>query len=171
MKMMQWVATIPLRVRTLFEKKRVERELDEELQFHLDRQVEQLVAKGVSSVEARRFAMKSLGGVERQMERCRDVRAWQWAEILRADVVFGWRQLRRNKVTSAAAVLSLALAVGACVSAFRLIDALLWRPLPVAHAERLYVLSRTGFDSRGKATSWDSWAYPDLCADAGCGEE
>ena len=162
MKMMRWVATIPLRVRTLFQKKHVERELDEELQFHLERQVEQLVAKGVSSVEARRFAMKSLGGVERQMERCRDVRAWQRVEILRADVMFGWRQLRRNKVTSAVAVLSLALAVGACVSAFRLIDALLWRPLPVAHAERLYVLSRTGFDSRGKATSWDSWAYPDF---------
>ena len=161
MKMMRWVTTIPLRVRTLFQKKRVERELDEELQFHLDRQVEQLVAKGVSPAEARRFAMKSLGGVERQMERCRDMRAWQWMEILRADVVFGWRQLRRNKVTSTAAVLSLALAAGACVSAFRLIDALLWRPLPVSHSERLYGLSRSA-PFQGKSMSWDEWAYPDF---------
>ena len=162
MRIIRWVTTIPLRVRTLFEKKRVERELDEELRFHLEQQVEMLVAKGVSPADARKVAMKAMGGVERQKEKCRDVRAWQWVDSLRADVVFGWRQLRRNKVTSAVAVLSLALAVGACVSAFRLIDALLWRPLPVAHAERLYVLSRTGFDSRGKPQSWDGWAYPDF---------
>ena len=84
--MMRWVTTIPLRLRTLFEKSRVERELDEELQFHLDQQMERLVMKGMSTAEARRFAMKSLGGVERQMERCRDVRAWQWLEVLWADV-------------------------------------------------------------------------------------
>ncbi len=120
-----------------------------------------LVGQGLSDMDARRTAIKKLGGVERQMERCRDVRAWQGLEILRADVRFGWRQLRRNKVTSVVAVLSLALAVGACVSAFRLIDALLWRPLPVSHAERLYVLSRSA-PFQGKPMIWDEWAYPDF---------
>ncbi len=164
MKIMRWVSTFPLRVRTLFRKKRVEQELGEELKFHLDRQVEVLMEQGLSANDAHRAAMKEMGAmsVERQMEKCRDVRAWQWMEILRTDVRFGWRQLMKNKVTTATAILSLGLAVGACVSAFRLIDALLLRPLPVAHAERLYVLSRTGFDPRGKPNSWDGWAYPDF---------
>ena len=83
-----------------------------------------------------------------------------WLDSLRADAVFGWRQIRKNRVTSAAAILSLALAIGACTSAFRLIDALLLRPLPVAEPERLYTLSRLGFvDDYGKPTSYDGWSY------------
>ena len=81
-------------------------------------------------------------------------------DSLRADAIFGWRQLRKNKVTSAAAVLSLALGIGACTSAFRLIDALLLRPLSVAHPERLYALSRDGFDLSGRPTTYDGWEYP-----------
>jgi predicted permease len=83
-----------------------------------------------------------------------------WLDSLLADAVFGWRQLRKNRVTSAAAILSLALAIGACTAAFRLIDALLLRPLPVAEPERLYALSRLGFiDDYGKPVSYDGWSY------------
>src|ERR1700738_3169000 len=85
-----------------------------------------------------------------------------WLDSLRADILFGGRRLWKNKVTSAAAILSLALAIGACTAAFRLIDALLLRPLPVAHPERLYVLSREGMGFDNKPGSWDSWAYPDF---------
>ncbi|HTB13965.1 MAG TPA: ADOP family duplicated permease [Bryobacteraceae bacterium] len=74
-----------------------------------------------------------------------------WVESLRDDARLGWRRLRNNAVTSAAAILSLALAIGACTSAFRLIDALLLRPLPVAHPERLYGL--------GRLPTRDSWEY------------
>jgi predicted permease len=81
-------------------------------------------------------------------------------DSLRSDAVFGWRQLNKKKVTSAAAILSLALAIGACTSAFRLIDALLLRPLPVAQPERLYALSRQGFLMNGKPTTYDGWEYP-----------
>ena len=98
----------------------------------------------------------------RQRERSHEIRVIRWLDSLRADVIFGWRQLKRNRVTSAAAVLSLALAVGACTTAFRLIDALLWRPLPVTHPERLYVLSRKGMGFDNKPGEWDSWAYPDF---------
>ncbi|MGA3226853.1 MAG: ADOP family duplicated permease [Acidobacteriaceae bacterium] len=63
-------------------------------------------------------------------------------------------------MTSAVAILSLALAMGACIGAFRLIDALLWRPLPVAHAERLYAISREVFTLQGKPIRSDMWAYP-----------
>jgi len=69
-----------------------------------------------------------------------------WLESLRADAVFGWRQLKKHWVTSAAAILSLALGIGACTSAFRLIEALLLRPLPVPNPDRLYSLSRQGLN-------------------------
>jgi putative ABC transport system permease protein len=89
-----------------------------------------------------------------------ETRIIAWLDSLRADVVFGWRQLRKRKVTSAAAILSLALGIGACTSAFRLIDALFLRPLPVANPERLYSLSRQGFQMYGKSSAYDGWDYP-----------
>src|SRR5580704_7732673 len=89
-----------------------------------------------------------------------DIRLIPWLESLYADAVFGWRQLLKRKVTSSAAVLSLALAIGSCGAAFRLIDATLWRPLPVAAPERLYTLSRQSPDRNGKLSTNDNCAYP-----------
>ncbi len=68
-----------------------------------------------------------------------------WLDSLRADAVFGWRQLNKRRVTSAAAILSLGLAIGACTSAFRIIDALFLRPLPIANPGDLYGLSPADF--------------------------
>ncbi len=78
----------------------------------------------------------------RTREASLDVRLIPWLDSLRADTVFGWRQLMKKKLTSTAAILSLGLAIGACTSAFRLIDAVLLRPLPVSEPERLYALAR-----------------------------
>jgi len=83
-----------------------------------------------------------------------------WLDSVRADAVFGWRQLMKKRVTTSAAVLSLALAIGSCVAAFRLCDALLWRPLPVAHVDRLYSVA---FEAAGvdvKSSNYDSCNYP-----------
>jgi putative ABC transport system permease protein len=133
---------------------RLNREIDEELEAH----VEEAIADGRDPLEARR----ALGSALRHREDSRDVRLVAWLESLRADAVFGWRQLNKTRITSAAAILSLALAIGACVSAFRLIDALLLRPLPVANPERLYDLSRQGIGPEGKPQTFDGWAYPDF---------
>jgi predicted permease len=80
---------------------------------------------------------------------------------LRADAVFGWRQMMKRKVATGAAVLSLALAIGACTAAFRLVDALFLRPMPVRDPGSLYSVSYHGFDSRtGAPTKWASNSYP-----------
>jgi putative ABC transport system permease protein len=142
------------RISNVFREDRLNREIEEEFEAHIAEAVEQ----GRDPEGARR----ALGAVVRQRQQSHDVRVVGWLDSLRADVVFGWRQLKRNKVTSAAAILSLALAIGACAAAFRLIDALLLRPLPVAHPERLYVLSRQGMGFDNKPGTWDSWAYPDF---------
>jgi putative ABC transport system permease protein len=142
------------RITNAFRSDRVNRELNEEFESH----IAEAIAEGRDPAEAR----KSFGSPLRQREASRDVRVVAWLDGLRADVIFGWRQLRRNKVTSATAILSLALAMGACVSAFRLIDALLLRPLPVSHADRLFALSRLIIDPTGKPLIFDGWAYPDF---------
>jgi putative ABC transport system permease protein len=142
------------RIANVFRGDRLNREIEEELQAHIAEAVEQ----GRDPEVARR----ALGAMARLQQKSYDVRVIGWLDSLRADVVFGWRQLKRNRVTSAAAILSLALAIGACTSAFRLIDALLLRPLPVAHPERLYILSRAGMGFDNKPGAWDSWAYPDF---------
>src|SRR5258708_4448736 len=128
------------------------REIDEELGSHIAEAIEQ----GRDPAEARR----AFGSALRHSEESRDISLIPWLDALRADAVFGWRQLKKKKVTSTAAILSLALAIGACTSAFRLIDALLLRPLPVANPERLYALSRQGIGFDGKAQTFDGWAYP-----------
>jgi predicted permease len=133
---------------------RLNREIDEELESH----IAEAITHGRDPIEARR----AFGSALRHRENSRDLRLVAWLESLRSDAIFGWRQLNKTKVTSAAAILSLALAIGACTSAFRLIDALLLRPLPVANPERLYDLSRQGIGPDGKPQTFDGWAYPDF---------
>ena len=130
------------RVANVFRGDRLTREIDEELQLHVAEAIEQ----GRDPAEARR----AFGSALRHREASLDVRLAVWLDSVRADAVFGWRQLMKKPVTSGAAILSLALAIGACTSAFRLIDALLLRPLPVAHPERLYSVdfSGAGVDDR-----------------------
>jgi predicted permease len=136
----------------VFRGERLSRDIEEEAESHM----EEALAQGRDATQARR----SFGPALRQREASRDLRLIPWLDALRADAVFGWRQLQKRKVTSAVAILSLGLAFGACASAFRLIDALLLRPLPVAHPERLYVFryQGTGFD--GSPMTGESCEYP-----------
>src|ERR1700721_2547114 len=140
------------RIANVFRGDRLNREIDEELESHIAEAMEH----GRNPEEARR----ALGRMAQHQQQSHDAHVIAWLDTLRADVIFGWRQLRRNKVTSLAAILSLGLAIGACTSAFRLIDALLLRPLPIAHPERLYGMSRHGVGFDGKRNSYDSWAGP-----------
>src|SRR5271155_5720864 len=142
------------RIGNALREERLNREIDEELEAH----IAEAVSQGRDPVEARR----AFGSALRHREGSRDVRIVAWLESLSSDAIFGLRQLKKTKVTSLAAILSLALAIGACTSAFRLIDAILLRPLPVANPERLYDLARQGIGPDGKPQDFDGWAYPDF---------
>lgn len=130
------------------------RELDEEFESH----IAEAVADGRDPEEARR----AFGSQLRHREVSRQFQVLAWLDALRADLIFGLRQLRRNRVTATVAVVSLALAMGACISAFRLIDALLLHPLPITIHGRLCVLSRSSFDPARSTARFDAWAYPDF---------
>jgi putative ABC transport system permease protein len=140
------------RITNAFRGEGLSREIDEELQSHVAEAIEQ----GRDPIEAK----KALGSALRRGEESRDIRIAAWLDSLRADAVFGWRQLMKHKVTSGAAILSLALAIGSCTSAFRLIDALLLRPLPVAEPDRLYALAYQFNDRDGKTVTGDMCEYP-----------
>jgi putative ABC transport system permease protein len=131
------------RIVNVFRGERLIRDIDEEIAAHIDEAIE----RGADPIEARR----AFGSRLRQRESSRDAKIIGWLDSLRADVVFGWRQLNKHKVTSAAAILSLGLAIGACTAAFRLMDALFLRPLPISDPQRLYALSRPG--------SGDGWEH------------
>jgi macrolide transport system ATP-binding/permease protein len=73
-----WLYTVPLRLRSIFRRTQVERDLDDELQYHLDMKIEENVAKGMSGEEARRSALLVLGGLDQRREECRDARGLQW---------------------------------------------------------------------------------------------
>ena len=140
------------RIANVFRRDRLSSEIDEELQSH----IEEALANGRDPEEVRR----KFGSALRLREECTDAKLTAWVDSVRADIVFGWRQLVRNRITSGAAIVSLALAIGACTSAFRLIDAVLLRPLPVASPERLFVLTYQFMDRDGKADMADSFEYP-----------
>jgi predicted permease len=127
---------------------RVNREIDEELQSHLQEAIE----SGRDPAEARR----AIGNALSLREQAREFRILPWLDSVKMDAIFGWRQLRKNKITTAAAVLSLALGIGACTAAFRLIDAVLLRPLPITDPANLYDLTLVRDDGR----VGESWSYP-----------
>jgi putative ABC transport system permease protein len=142
------------RITYVFRGDRLNHEIDEEFAAH----IEEAIAAGNDPAEVRR----NFGSQLRLREQSRDARIVAWLDCLRADLVFGWRQLLKRKITSAAAVLSLALAIGACTSAFRLIDALFLRPLPVARSDSLYALARQGSNDLGVLRTFDDFAYPNF---------
>ena len=98
--------------------------------------------------------------VTQAMDALRDRRGLPWLHALAADVVFGWRQLASRPVVSGAAILSLGLAIGATSAAFRLVDAVVLRPLPVAAPENLSYAVTWYVDAQRRMDYYDSWDYP-----------
>ncbi len=153
---MRWYYKLPLRLRSIFHKNRAELDLSEELQFHLQNQIDEYVAQGMNRKEARHAALRSLGGIEQAKEECRDARKVNLLENFLQDVRFGLRMLRRSPGFSLLAILCLTLGIGANAAVFSWIEGILFRPYPaVLHQERLVAIGGTSRDEpRGTPLSW-----------------
>ncbi len=154
MRIEHWWFTLPLRLRSIFRRNRVEGELAEELQFHLDHKIEEGIAAGLSPKEARYRALRAMGGLEQRKEEMRQMRRVHWLTDFIDDVKYAMVSLRRTPALSALVVITLALGIGMTATPFSMVDALIFRPYPVPNPSQVVTLVSTSRDN-----SFDSFSY------------
>ncbi len=151
----QWLYSLPLRLRSFFYPNQVDQEMKEELREHLEQQIRENIAKGMSPEEARRSAMRAMGGIAQIEQQCRDARGGSVLRDFLQDLRYGFRQLRRSPGFSALAILCLTLGIGANAAVFSWLEGILFRPYPlVAHQEQLFAVAGTVPGKRIDLLSW-----------------
>ena len=143
--------TVWLRLLELFDRERRERRLHDEIQSHLDLLIDEHMARGLSREEAVLAARKTFGGVDQVKERYRDQRGLPLLDWLMQDVRFAFRLMRKNPLFSITAAGSLALSIGALTLAFSSVNAIVFKPLPIANPGTVYQMQ----------SGVMSWSYPD----------
>src|SRR5215471_8903797 len=154
MRIEHWIYALPLRLRSLFRRRRVEQDLDDEFQFHLDRKIEQSIAQGAAPEEARRAALRAMDGLAQRKEECRDLRRVNAIDDTVRDIRYGLRVLAKAPGFTVVAILTLMLAIGANAVVFGILNALVLRPINVPRAESFYGIQRADEHYGGQS-------YPD----------
>jgi predicted permease len=152
------------RLANVARRSRLDRDLDEEIRFHLEARAEELVKAGLSPAEARTRARLQFGNPLLLRESSRDIKSILPLDSIVRDIGYGVRLCRRHKIVTATAILSLSLAIGACTAAFSLIDALILRPLPVDDPQTLIYLGVRGPGDTQDGLSFNYPLFGDLRA-------
>jgi predicted permease len=134
---MRWTDKLRMRLHTLFSRQAADDELDSELRFHLEQQIAENRAAGMSETEARQAALRLFGNPTVVREHARDTWSWEWLEALLRDAHQGTRRLMRAPSFALTAIVVLALGIGANIALFTVVNSVLLKPLPVAHPDRL----------------------------------
>jgi predicted permease len=148
MSTMRWKDKLRMRLQMFLDRKRAGERLQDELRFHLEQQVEENIAAGMSPEAARRAALRSFGNPEALREQTRDTWSWNWLDLLLLDLKQSIRSLRRAPAFSTTVILVLALGIGANVALFSVVHAVLLKSLPFPDADRLVRVYEA--DARGR---------------------
>ena len=139
------------RLRALFRKEKLDRDMAEEMRFHLNQRTADNVADGVPADEARYAALRQYGNVASIQERARERRGWAWLEYLVQDIGYGVRMLRKNPGFTTVAVLTLGLGIGANTAIFSFVNGVMLKPLPYADSDRIVRLMEILPEGKGYA--------------------
>src|SRR5450759_1635199 len=153
MRWLHWFYKVRLQVRSLLRREQVDRELDEELAYHIERRTSQYIGEGFAPREAREAALREWRGVEQIKEECRDMRKVNFIQDLAADIRYGLRQLLASPGFTVVVAVSLALGIGANTAIFTLMDAVMFEMLPVKQPRQLVLLK------------WSAKGWPDVVED------
>jgi predicted permease len=151
--MMSWLRVLFTRLLTMFHKEQQARELNEEIESHLEMLAEEKRKQGMSAAEARNAALREFGGVSQTREKYREMSGLRFVETLGQDLRYSLRMLRRNPGFATVMVLLLALGVGANTAIFSAINAVMLRLLPVHDPQRLVMLT------------WQAKGHPEIVQD------
>jgi hypothetical protein len=151
------ISDLLFRLRTILRRHTVEEELDDELRFHLEREVEKLMRSGLAPQEALRRGRLALGGLDPVKEECRQARGISGLETTLQDLRYAMRGMRRSPAFTIAAVLTLGFGTGAISTVVTLANTLFFRDLPVDRPDRVVVVQATR--RHGRRAGWVS--YPD----------
>ena len=164
---MRWLHNLSMQIRMLFRRSEEGARLDDELQFHLEQQIAENVAKGMSTEEARHAAMRSFGNPTALRDQTRDTWRWNWLEQLWRDVRYSTRTLARTPGFTVIAIFVMALGIGANVALLTVVRSVLLKPLPFKDVNRLVRLFEAGSDGSfqdnivagGTFASWKAQAH------------
>src|SRR3954469_16911015 len=147
MRIEHWLYTVPLRLRSIFRGRQVERDLEEELRFHLESRIEEGVANGLPPQEARLAALRAMNGLDQRKEQMRDARRIHWLTDFVDDSRYAIRSLRRTFGLTVFVAVTLALGIGMSTASFSMVDGLILRPYPVPHPGNIVNLVSTTRDN------------------------
>ena len=161
------ISDLLYRVRALLARKEIDKQLDEELRFHVERQAQKHMRSGIAEEEAWRRARSEFGGIEQRKEECRDARGVSLIETTVQDMRYAMRALRSSPMFAAVAVLSLALGIGANTAVFQLLHRVLVQSLPVANPGELVELGYDDTVQHRYGTTFSYFVYQTVAKNNG----